>query len=396
MWFPDNSPLGELRFGEIYEYYDGPVLFSCRNAAEQVFLAVSVEDSDTSRRWLYCPVSRRRLAEIERGTIELRSAFTAAETGFVYEVKFDSAGESFDTIATSRLVDSDLPYPGERLQPSAKIEHFQQPVASEHAQQSRRETLRLALSPRGMVGNETPSRLLGQVLVSVQELVSAIGQALAGPTTIRGRLPPDILDATELRAVAVFPGSFGVELAAAHVSDMFDDSPLAASLDQFDRLIEADSDVEALTALLHELQPRVASKYMHFIALLDDAKSGITLDWGSVQRTRGAFHTLAPEVLSRINSALVRTGVSDSVVYEVAGVLIGLNTRTRSFELQSRVDQTRVSGRLDAKRFASDEEFTINAPYVATIEETIEVSGLTGQESVSRLLRDLAEPKGAG
>ena len=57
--------------------------------------------------------------------------------------------------------------------------------------------------------------------------------------------------------------------------------------------------------------------------------------------------------------------------------------------LQPRTDGTRISGRLDSTRFASDEEFTINALYVASIEETTEVSGITGEESLSRRLREL-------
>ena len=94
-------------------------------------------------------------------------------------------------------------------------------------------------------------------------------------------------------------------------------------------------------------------------------------------------------MLSGIAATLKLVDTMDVSTYSVTGVLIGLNTRTGSFEIEDRVDQKRVRGKLDRSRFASDDEFTINGVYRGTIEETMEVSGLTGDETVRRVLVEL-------
>lgn len=391
MHLPKDTNLGELRLRDVYEYYDGPRLFSCEDLTDQLFLAISVEDTEDISRWLYCPISQRRLSGLEQGKIDLRTIFSDAETGHLHQVVTSPDRDSATMISTSMLEESDLPLPSEYLNYTEQHVDTLAPVAPVHARQSRRETLRLSLSPRHAIGNEAPSRLVGQVLVYVQELVSAIGQTLLSTPTTRGRLPPEVLEATELQAVTAFAGSYGIELASAQTSDLFGESALARTLHRLDELVEADDDLENLTRLLEQLRPRVASKYTRLISLLDDATSGITVDWGSVRQDWGSFRILKPEQVSRISMALAMTEAAESSEYLVTGVLVGLNTRTRSFELRARSDGHRVSGRLDSSRIESDEEFTINGLYEAKIRETIEVSGLTGEESITRQLLELNE-----
>jgi hypothetical protein len=49
-------PVGNLTVFEVYVYYDGPKLFACRNASEQVFIAVWIDDGATHDSWLLVPV----------------------------------------------------------------------------------------------------------------------------------------------------------------------------------------------------------------------------------------------------------------------------------------------------------------------------------------------------
>ena len=389
MRLPVDTHLGELRVRDIYEYYDGPRLFSCESSVGQVFVALSVEDLREETRWLYCPVSALRLASLEQQNFDLRSVFTHPESNFVFEVRLGKGPDQVTEILASELPENYLPFEDLFVELEPPEERVAVPVAPTHANQTRRETLRLALSPRGIEGFEAPSRLVGQVLVAVQEVVSAIGQAVASEATTRGRIQPDILTATELRTVGTFAGSFGVELAAAQLSDMFGGSPLADSLQALDDLISAGDSEARLGPILERLKPRSASKYQQLIALLADSGTGITFDWGSVDRSRGAYHRVSADTLSQIAATLKLVDTTDVTTYSVTGVLIGLNTRTRSFEIEDRVEQRRVRGKLDRGRFASDDEFTINGVYRGTIEETVEVSGLTGDETVRRLLVEL-------
>ncbi len=396
MRLPEDTYLGHLQITDVYAYYDGPRLFAATNSANRMFLALSVEETKDMSRWLFSPLSKRRLQSLVNGDLELRSAFVLAEDSYVYDVSVGPHEDHVVAIKATDISPEDLPNPGEFLlgdSTLALLEGTQ--VAHVHAAQRHRETLRLALRPHHISGTEAPSWLVGQVLVSVQELVSAIGQAIAGVATTRGRINPDILKATELRAVGSFAGSFGVELVAAESPDPFGGSLMADSLAALDSLLDAGANESRLADSLDKLRVRAASKYVSFISLLVDSETDMTFDWGSTANGRGSFRKLNAEFLFTVSHALSLSDISTKTTYMVTGTLIGLNTRTGWFEIEDQVNGDRIIGRADKDRFNFDQEFTITGNYCATVEETVDVSGVTGKETITRLLVELVSVNGA-
>lgn len=112
---PQSTYLGKLEIIEVYEYYDVPCLFACRNASEQIFLAVWASQTKELGRWLYVPISLGRFRSVRSGNIDLRDAFLTAEDGFVYEVIIPCDDSLDRTIAISceELNDEWLPEAGE-------------------------------------------------------------------------------------------------------------------------------------------------------------------------------------------------------------------------------------------------------------------------------------------
>ena len=114
---PESTHLGKLEIIEVYEYYDVPCLFACRNASEQIFLAVWASQTKEMGRWLYVPMSIGRFKRVRSGSIDIRDAFLTAEDGFVYEVIIP-CDDSFDrviAVACQELNDEWLPVAGELL-----------------------------------------------------------------------------------------------------------------------------------------------------------------------------------------------------------------------------------------------------------------------------------------
>ena len=71
-----NIPeLGKLEIVEIYEYYDQPVLYSCKNASGHFYLVVAAAEDDQFLTWLCVAVSMERLNLIRSGKIDLYDAF---------------------------------------------------------------------------------------------------------------------------------------------------------------------------------------------------------------------------------------------------------------------------------------------------------------------------------
>lgn len=61
-----NIPmLGRLEILETFEYYDQPVLFSCKNAAGHLYLVVAADENEQHETWLYAGVSEERLKLID-------------------------------------------------------------------------------------------------------------------------------------------------------------------------------------------------------------------------------------------------------------------------------------------------------------------------------------------
>lgn len=114
---PENIRLGKLEYLEIYDQYDSrPCLFSCRNQNGQIYLAVWVDETDDDDRWLYAALSPTRLKWLRENVIDIRSVFTQAVSGFVYDVRMDKSGVSnAKMLSCSALTDDLLPVAGEFL-----------------------------------------------------------------------------------------------------------------------------------------------------------------------------------------------------------------------------------------------------------------------------------------
>ena len=103
---------------EIYEYYDQPILFLARDKdSRQLYLVVFIDETETSRIWLYAPISSMRLNAIKANEIDLKSAFSQTEGNFVYRVEIyrNNSNVEIEEVPCQDLTDDQLPIAGEFL-----------------------------------------------------------------------------------------------------------------------------------------------------------------------------------------------------------------------------------------------------------------------------------------
>ena len=114
-----NIPeLGKLEIVEVYEYYDQPVLYSCKNAKGHFYLVVAADEDDQCLTWLCAAVSAERLDCIRSGKVDLHDAFAHPESASVVQVKVpysENASVQVDFIQSNRIPADMLPVPGECL-----------------------------------------------------------------------------------------------------------------------------------------------------------------------------------------------------------------------------------------------------------------------------------------
>ena len=110
--------LGKLEIVETYVYYDQPLLFSCKSAADHLYLVVAADEDEQHETWLYVRVSVERLNLIRSGAIDLHDAFAKPEDGFLLQeiIPYDDQTQPrMESIQPDQISEDMLPTPGESL-----------------------------------------------------------------------------------------------------------------------------------------------------------------------------------------------------------------------------------------------------------------------------------------
>lgn len=114
-----NIPeLGKLEIVEVYEYYNQPLLYSCKNASGHFYLVVAAAEDAKFLTWLCVAVSTERLNLIRSGKIDLHDAFAYSENPYAIQVRVPYEEETSvqtDFIQSNQIPENMLPMPGERL-----------------------------------------------------------------------------------------------------------------------------------------------------------------------------------------------------------------------------------------------------------------------------------------
>ncbi len=368
--------LGHLKFLEVYEEYDGPRLFSCRNAAGQIYIVVWVNESPNQDIWLYAPVSSKRFSLIRTGTIELREVFLNTEDGYVFVVTipYDQPSE-IKTIACNLIEDKWLIGPEERLnllfKPTADLEELHKIASSK-----KRDVIHILWNFPHTRALEAPIRYLGNFLNSIQGTIDAIANTLSGKVTYRGR--PSITE-TQLALTNIFPGSFGVELTSLEAVDLFGNSLIGFSINNFIKILNSGSDPIKVRQLFSELQGRPATRYHELLDLILRSNTGFSLEWGSPNEEFGGSAELLVKTAQDVIKVIEEIEIEEPNEFTVVGKLIGINVRIRNYELADLESGRKISGRIMDEAMEQAGHATVNDNYVAIIREVSATSQITGE-----------------
>jgi hypothetical protein len=390
-FLPQSTFLGNLEIFEIYEYYDKPCFFSCRNRAEHAFLVIWVDETSEFDRWLYAPISLERLDCLKSGDIDLRSAFSKAENGFVFDVKvfYDDRPSNIETLACLDLTDDLLPAEGEFLDYDNSTINPKKAEANRIAVERNREVLNLTFNFSPLYSTEAPIVNLGIILQSLQSLIDSIGYIKTGHQQVPGKIPLKIIKQTELAMVGTFSGSFGIEIIASSPNDLFGESLVRKAIEEFVALIKIGNKIEPLRERLRGLRSRSISRYHHLLKGLVAAETGMGIEWGSSKTDGGGSANLPLETAKATVAILDQITTEFPVEYEIRGELIGKNKRTATYQIKDIRDNQKYSGKVLKEARQDIAKARLTGRYVAIIREKIEVSSITGHEKIEHELVSL-------
>lgn len=104
-FLPRGTSLGKLEIIEVYEFYDEPILFSCKNESTTFLVVALVEDI-----WLYAGISPTSFQDVRLGQIDLYTAFSTSDS--LYQV---NTGDIPIAEFILSIDDNQLPMKGEYL-----------------------------------------------------------------------------------------------------------------------------------------------------------------------------------------------------------------------------------------------------------------------------------------
>ena len=387
---PTRTCLGELEVIKVFDFFDFPRLFSCRNKAGQIFLALSVEESANTAIFLYTAISLDRYRLLISGDLRIRDVIRLAEDNFVFNVEFTPSGETASMISCSEIPDNWLPHESEVIMTSKIATPYQiVQSAADCAHSSLRETICFALKlPRN--STQVAARILGDFLATFQELIDAIAQACAGEPTLRGSIPKTILDKSGFYVLNTYPSSFGIQLIADNQVDLFSDSLAGEAAEELFRLINAKADETLLRDILQTLKGRAASKYRSFLEALLDSEGDLEASWGSPKANRGGESLMSRQDMQGAYHIVSVFEQEVGELIQIQGTLFNLHVRTRSFEVRDLKDGKIYAGKLSEEAPESINHATLSENYTATLRRLTEVKSVSGEERDKWLLIDLA------
>ena len=169
--------LGRLEIVEVYEYYDQPVLYTCKNDVGHFYLVVAADEDDQYLTWLCAAVSTGRLNLIRSGAIDLHDAFADPENTHIVQVKVpysEHASVQVDFVQSNLIPADILPTPCERL--DLEIHTLPELRNSEEIARARKqEILNLTLNFAGGFRTEASIAPLSKILGGFQETINTVG-----------------------------------------------------------------------------------------------------------------------------------------------------------------------------------------------------------------------------
>lgn len=373
----DIPELGKLEIVEVYEYYDQPVLYSCKNASGHFYLVVAAAEDAQFLTWLCVAVSTERLNLIRFGKIDLHDAFADSENPYAILVRVpyeEHASVQTDFIQPNQIPEDMLPIPGECLDFETEI----LPVlsnAEEIATLRKQESLNLILN--FAVGSKTqaPIAILSNIFGKLQTVINTIGMICLNASQVT----EEIRNSMQISLLHVRPGSFNIHLASPEVTqlNLFDNSDCGDAIEKFFELLKAKNNQEKLKKLLGQLRLRVAKDYTDFLQALNESVIDTEFKWISPNPNRGGTASLSNSQMQEVIEILEKFQEEAPSKFTITGTLIAASLRLNRFEIKT--TEKTYTGDIADEVFETVENVTLNREYTAEIQEVSERNEATDE-----------------
>ncbi|PLT48054.1 Phage protein [Paenibacillus pasadenensis] len=376
-------PIGAVKIINVFEYFDGPKVFACESITGQKYMVNWIDTNSNSDTWFYVPVSGTRYLLILNGKVSLRDCILHSENKLVLEVRTPKGQDNTVEInyrELSSIVEEELPDPDSFLELDQQAPTLPpREDTTMTATRSGRDVLDISLNVSDQHSNEIDAELLGEVLITTQNLAYYVG---SNTTSSRGPVARDIINANKLKASGFFAASFGVRLKSDTVQGLFGDTDASSTLEKLMELFEATPEEEKFRTVVKGLSIRAIKSYYTLLNKLDNEDTRIKVEWASPnQKYKEAL--LDSGNIKKAIDILIKETKTEVKQIEVKGILVGVNTDSNKFYLHAEDDE-HISGIIgDSLR---DQQFVVPVKVKALVEQKTEIHVFTEEEKTTYTL----------
>lgn len=380
-------PIGAVQIIKVFEYYDGPKVFACESITGQKYIVNWIDTTSINDKWFYVPVSGTRYLLILNGKVSLRDCILHSENNMVLEVrtpKGENDTVEIDYREVSTVVEEELPDPDsyvELEQHESTLPPREEPTVLT-AVRSGRDVLDLSLNVSDQHSNEIDAELLGEVLITTQNLAYYIG---SNSISSRGPISKDVMKTNKLKASGFFAASFGVRLKSETNQVLFGDTDASGTLERLMELFEATPEEDKFRTVIKGLSNRAIKTYYTLLNKLDNEDTRIRVEWASPNKKYKEAMLDSANIKKAID-ILIKETKTEIKQIEVKGILVGVNTESNKFNLLIENDE-HISGIIGET--LRDQQFTVPVKVKAVVEQKTEVHVFTEEEKTTYTLISL-------
>lgn len=366
---------------EVFDFYDGPRFYSCRDKAGQLYLVYWVDETDVGSLWLYIRISHERYGAVRRGDLLIADALSQPEDGLALLVHSQDADFSVKQLRAENIDPEWMPQGNDRLDlPHSSLpSNLIAPVNL--AQKVKRHVLDLAFDKTSNT-YELGSGKLGRLLEALQNTVFALS---CDRTMDVRRVPEEVKQRSELMVTGLFASSFGIRFQTKG-SDFFASDDTAGALETLIRMIDALNRPGSLPEELHRLNILARSRFKHLVQVMVDSQVAVKADWGSPNGSQANVGAS----FANLRLALQKLETTDDATQQTVkrqARLVGVDIQSDFFALALENGEI-IKGKLS--KTISNKHFEVPSFVAATIQESSVIDPITDREKWSYVLLDAA------
>lgn len=379
-----GSIIKDLTPIEVFDYYDGPRFYSCRDKVGQVFLVYWIDETDDYDLWLYMRVSPERYSSLKCKNISIKKTLGNPEEGFAFVIKNYGTHFSTEEISCADIEPDWLPSADNYLILNESVlpaKTLPEKILSavDVAKRSNRQVIDVAFDKQSNTYEMGCGRL-GKLLDSFQNVIYAL--ACDSMSDVR-RVPEDIKFKSEVLVTGLFASSFGVRLQS-KCGDIFSNDETASAIENLANLLSTLDDAEKVSEVLHSFNILARSRFKHLLQVLVDSDVSIKADWGAPSGKALQSQASFNEILRALRKLGETEDATTNTIKRPAN-LVGVDVQSDFFALMIEGNEI-IKGKLS--KVVSKRHFDIPSQIIAELKESCVIDPLTDKEKWSYVLID--------